>query len=360
MFIYDSTSIAFSRKAEEMAREIIASLGIPVRRQRFLFKNYLYPIHVVIFEGSELGHFNAPFLQLGLNRKLVYLAKDSVLRDILKHEIAHYLCYLHYGEVATSHGREFKETCQRYGFSSEVAAATIDLEAANLSKEGDLDSERVIEKVKKLLQLAQSSNVHEAELATMKANELLLRHNLNRVSSDDGPIYLERVINQKRKDTKQMAIFDILRHFVVKPVLSSGKNICCIEISGSYTNVRLAQYVAEFLDRELDHLWQKARQEHGFSGLVAKNSFFLGVAKGFEEKMKRSKMGFSESDQKALIVVEKQLEENTRLIYRRLSTTSSSGSVDSGARAAGIEEGKTLSIRKGVEGGTKKLLLIGG
>lgn len=356
MMIYDRTTLAFARKAEEMAKQILEAAGLKVLRNRFLCKSYLYPIRVVVFEGKELGHFNAPFLQIGLNKRLIYEAKDSVLRDILKHEIAHYLTHIYHGAVS-AHGPEFKAVCAELGFPEDIAAATINLGEANLSKEGDLRSERIIEKVKKLLQLAQSSNVHEAELATLKANELLLRHNIEGLSDPEEAVYLDRILIQSRRDSKLVAIQDILKHFVVKPVLSFGQETVCLEVSGSATNVKLARYVAEFLYRELDHLWDQTKKEHRLSGLRAKNSFFAGVARGFEEKMKRSKASFSVEDRKALVVVEDNLKASTAMIYRRLSASSSSAQLDLGARELGVQKGRSLTIRNAVESTSSKLSL---
>jgi hypothetical protein len=357
MIIYDQTSIAFIQRSQEVLRDILVDLKIPVKKSRFLFNNYLYPIKVVVFDGTDLGHFNAPFYQIGLNKKLIYLAKDSVVRDILKHELAHYLTWIKFGHVS-SHGPEFKETCRVYGFTEEVSAATINLQEANLSKEGDLESEKVLEKAKKLLQLAQSSNSHEAELATMKANALLLRHNLDHIKTDDDvPVFMERVLFQKRKDAKMAAIYDILRHFLVKPVISFGRGICCIEITGTKTNLKLALYIVEFLEREFDHLWEIARKEHRLSGLRSKNSFFLGIAKGFDQKMTSNKMELSPDDQKGLVLVEKNLNTRIRQIYGKLSSSTSSHQSDERAGAVGVMKGKDLTIRKGVESYSKGLSL---
>lgn len=358
MIIYDQTSIAFIQKSEAMLRSVIQDAGLTVRRSRFEYANLLYPIHVVVFEGSELAHFNAAYLQIGLNRKLISSAKDSVLRDILKHELAHYLTFIDWGEVP-AHGEEYKKTCQRFGFSEKISHSTMNVENENLAKVGDLASEKVLEKVKKLLQLAQSSNSHEAELATLKANELLLRHNLDfiRDNQDEEPVYMDRLLYQKRKDAKLAAIYDILRHFIVKPVISYGKDICCLEVSGSYTNVTLARYVADFLNRELEALWEKTKSEHGLQGLRAKNSFFMGVAAGFDQKMKAVKVSFSEVDQKSLMVVEKKLTHSVHLIYRRLSQSSSGAKTDGHANSLGVEKGKKLSIRPGVEGKARNLFL---
>lgn len=357
MIVYDTTTLAFIQKAEQMFREVLKDCGLTVRRSRFLWKNYLYPIHVVVFEGNEWGHFNPSYFQIALNRRLIWSAKDSVVRDILRHELAHYLTLLKYGSVP-SHGKEFHEICSRFGFPESVAAATMNLERENISHEGDLRSERILEKVKKLLSLAQSSNTHEAELATLKANELLLRHNLEYVDQEET-LFLDRLLVRKRKDDKLTAIYEILRHFIVRPVISIGRGTVCLEVTGTKTNVTLARYVAEFLDRELDHQWDLARKEYGLSGLRAKNSFYLGMARGFDDKMKGVKLEFSEADRTALVTVEKNLDEKVRSIYRRLGTVSSGRQTDEEAQAVGKEKGRNLTIRHGVEGKTKNLYLPG-
>lgn len=356
MFIYDATSIAFIQKTQQFLREILRTCGIEVRQTRFSFHGYLWPVQVVIFEGKEWGHFNHAYLQIGLNKKLIYQAKDSVVRDLLKHELAHYLTYILHGEVG-AHGKEFLEVCSRFGFPGEISAATMDLTEANTSREGDIDAERVLEKVKKLLSLAGSSNAHEAELATLKANDLLLRHNLDYLNDREEPIYLDRLLMRKRKDAKLTAIYSILKHFVVRPVISQGTNACCLEVSGSLTNVKLAGYVANFLDLELDHLWEEARSEFGLHGLRAKNSFFVGVAGGFDEKMKVSRKNYSVADQKALVVVEKRLEAQTRQIYRRLQSSRSGLQTDAEASSAGHQKGLSLTVRSAVEGTAKNLYL---
>lgn len=356
MIIYDSTSLAFIQKTEQMLREILKECGLTVRRSRFLWKNYLYPIHVVVFEGKEWGHFNAPYFQIALNRRLIWSAKDSVVRDILRHELAHYFTLLEFGPVQ-AHGKEFHSICERFGFPDSVSAATMNLQIENESREGDIHSERILEKVKKLLSLAQSSNSHEAEIATLKANALLLRHNLDYVEKEES-LYLDRLLVRTRKDDKLTAIYEILRHFIVRPVISMGKGTVCLEVTGTKTNVTLAKYVAEFLDRELDQQWTLAKKEYGLSGVRAKNSFFLGMAKGFDEKMKGVKKEFSEADQQALVKVEKNLDESIRLIYRRLGSVSSGRQTDHEASEAGKEKGRNLSIRHGVEGSVNKGLLL--
>jgi hypothetical protein len=356
MFIYDSTSIAFIQKAEKILKEILIQSGIQVKKSRFEINRYLYPIDVVVFDGLEWGHFNSSYFQIALNRKLIYMAKDSVVRDVLKHELAHYLTHIFYKNVSP-HGKEFHEVCEKFGFPKEISKATMDIQESNLSKVGDLQSEKILEKVKKLLSLAQSSNSHEAELATLRANEILLRHNLEFLQDPNEPIYMERLLLRKRKDSKIAAIYSIIKHFIVRPVISQGKDSCCLEVSGQLTNVKLASYVVNFLDRELDYLWERKKIDHNLKGIMAKNSFFSGMALGFDEKMKFSKSNYSAEDQKAIVAVEKKLDFDTNLIYRRLSHSRSEQSTDRNALEIGKKEGHKLSIRTAVEDLGKTLYL---
>lgn len=358
MLIYDDTVVAFIRKHENLLKALLQKAGFPVRRTRFEVGGFYYPIAVVVFEGKELGHFDSSYLQIGLNRKLIWQAKDAVVEEILKHELAHYITYIRYGAVP-AHGAEFQKTCADLGFPKEIAAATVEIESRNRIAPLDPAADRVLEKVKKLLQLAQSTNTNEAELATLKANDLLIRHNLNKVSADDEPIYLDRVLQHPKKTAKLSAIYEILKHFIVRPVFSYGQSICSLEVSGTLTNVKLARYVAAFLDQELDKLWLQAKKDHALKGLRAKNSFFYGVASGFDHKMHSAQKAFSNADKKALIQIESNLSRRTHEIYKRLAQSSSGHRSDSGANQLGIIAGTKLSIRKAMEDSKSVHLLTG-
>jgi hypothetical protein len=115
--------------------------------------------------------------------------------------------------------------------------------------------------------------------------------------------------------------------------------------------------VAEFLDREMEHLWNEAQRVHGLKGLRAKNSFFAGIAKGFDQKMGQAKQDFTTDEQKALILVERGLDEKTKMIYRRLSSYSSGARYHEEAGHLGMEKGRNLTIREGVESKAKGLYL---
>ena len=358
MQIYSETIFHFIAKAEFLLREIIVNeTDIKMKRRRFSLKGYTWPIiFVVTDKQKELGHFSPEFLHIALNQKLMYLAKDKVLKDIIRHEFAHYICHIE-SPLAKPHGQEFKSICARYDWDDHVADATMDINKANLF-EGDLDSEKVIAKIKNLLKLAQSSNIHESQLATKKANQLLIKHNIKNLNiSEDQKTYVHRPLTQKRKDAKIMAIMEIVRHFLVKPILHYGKSGVSLEVMGDKMNIELADYICHYLNEELDRLWLAHKKEHNLKGLRVKNSFYRGLAHGFSEKLDSTRCDLYEDEVKSLIALSANLEERSKKIYRRLQATQSSTTFDFDGFELGMQAGNNLQIHQAVKSNTDVMYL---
>ena len=220
----------------------------------------------------------------------------------------------------------------------------------------------MLERLKKLLALTSSDNPHERELATLKANQLLLEHNLDmtrQVHPEDETVYVKRVLEATRKQTKHVSIYEILKTFYVSPVFNHGRGIFYLEVIGDKTTVELAEYVAHFLDHQLEVMWKEAKKNNPtFKNIAAKNSFFRGVAKGYVEKIESQKKQAAQSFELALI--EKNLAKQMKMVYSRIGHSSmNSGSLHSGANAAGIESGRNLSIKPGISSGKSgKTLLL--
>jgi hypothetical protein len=172
---------------------------------------------------------------------------------------------------------------------------------------------------------------------------------------EDNEFYIHRLLTSKRKDAKISTIYDILKHFMVKPILSYGKNEVCIEVTGHKLNIELAEYVSEFLDRELDRLWDEYKKEHKLKGLKAKNSFFYGLAHGYNQKM--NKVEYSSAERNALIQINNKLDQAVDRIYRRLGSSYSQSSRDNNSYQLGKSAGKNLNINKGLKNKSKTKLL---
>jgi len=360
MLIYNKAVFSFITKAEFFLKEILENEAkIQTLRTRFILNKYYYPIHVVVFTGkNQIGYFDQNTYQIGLNENLIYQCRDHVLKDIIRHELAHYLTFISHPQ-ALPHGTEFKETCRKYQWDKAVELTQMDLESYKADKVANLENEKVINKVKKLLSLAQSSNSNEAQLATVKANKLLLKHNLQTISSidNDEDIFVAELFKVKRRNAKIGAIYDILKHFYVNPVLRYTKEGVVLEACGTKLNIELAQYVASFLDSKLDELWSCMKPK--LKGLKAKNSFYHGLAKGYNEKVNQMEQQFTHEEKMSLIQLDQKLKKDVQKIYKRLSSTSSNASIDGAAFNNGKKAGLNLNINKAIKSKTKRIFLIG-
>ena len=346
MLLYSQTIVSFISRLKKDARAIIQNeMGLKTYRNRFLFKSYLIPLNIVVFEKKNIfGHFEPHTYQIGLHKSLIYTAKDEVIKNILRHELAHLINYLEHGDSDSPHGEKFKQVCKRYRWGTEVVAAKMNLEIANQETQSQ-DVDKILSKISKLLRLAESSNQHESQLATIKANQLLLQHNLNALkNSQEEIVYVKQILQGKKNCAKFRAIYEILKYFFVSPVFNYGKQGFYLEVIGSRANVELADYVGNFLHHELEHLWQLAQQENpALKGIVAKNSFMKGVEQGYVAKLQQTQDEITNN--KSLMIIRHNLTQQLQLVYPRLSHSySQQTQVCPIASNLGVQKGKNLNI----------------
>lgn len=329
--LYSNTILSFLKKVRKLACKILSKeMGLKIGHSRLYYKTSSYPLNFVIFDHpSRLGYFIPSHYEIGIN-KLFLLENDEEIINLLRHELAHYMTFLEYGEHVPSHGKEFRSICKRYGWPTEIAYAQIPIEKA-------VKNHRIAEKVRKLLSLAESHHTKEAESATLKAKELLLKYNLSLHETEEETV-VKRVFEQKRSSAKLQAIAEILRTFFVYPIFNHGKNSLYLEIIGERVNVEVAEYVAHFLGAHFEELWKK--RETPLKGLAAKNAFFRGIAKGFLSK---------DIPSQGVIRIEKNLIERVATIYPHLSHRKSSYRFFAHAEKEGIRAGKNLKIREGIK-----------
>jgi hypothetical protein len=356
MRVYSETILAFLGQCQKMAREILSrECLISCQRTRFTIHNISYPLQFFCFEGSNRwAYFDSHHFSIGINQKIIGRVNDITLKDLLRHELAHYLCSIYYPQ-AKAHGLEFRSLCQSFGWSDEVALSQADLFT---EIEGDLKADALIEKVKKLLALASSDNPHEAELATIKANQLILKHHLSRSELDDEKIYIKTLVESPKRNALMMALYEILSHFMVRPILNLGQGRASLEVAGNKDQIELADYIGAYLLQELPRLWAQAAQSSGLKGLRDKNSFYLGIARGFRQKLKQSRSQMDAQDNRSLIQLEGQLEKKVDYYLGGFSKTSSSQRVSSLALESGRQAGEKLSIHQAVKHQKNSMLFL--
>ena len=336
-----------------MAFDILRrEIGIETARRRFYFGGYGYPLDIVVFEHpGRLGFFDPPTMTLGIAKRLMFGAGDGVIKNIVRHELAHCILYVS-GSSGSDHGAEFRSFCRLHGWGREVYGACADLEEEN-ERYVQPSYDRLVLRIKKILSLGSSPNRHEAEAAVVKANELLLRHNLSRQALCDDECeeeaFLKRVLEYPRRNAKLLCIADILETFFVKTVLNFGRKVVYLEVVGSRVDVELAEYTALFLDGELERLWKDYRSSHAtLGGVSMKAAFFGGVATGYVGKIRSLQRKNCTDGQ--LAVVAGGLERKVALVYAKLGSLGLPRSRrDSYAAELGRRAGGDLSIRRALK-----------
>lgn len=361
MLLYSERLSKFSKTVTALIEHVLSrEVGLKVTRNRFwnAEKTFSYPISVVIFNHKPcLGYFDSQFLELGFHVAWSYKNPQELL-NVIRHELAHYLAFIKYGTSITPHGQEFKELCKSFNWGEQVYSA-----CQEFVDEKEAFEEEKVRKIQKLLALSSSANAFEAEQALLKARALMLKHAVHEgVSEKEEMFHLVRVMHQPRVDGKMRAIAKICETFFVSCVFSKTAEGVHLELLGQPEHVQIAQYVADSLSRELEHLWQNAKKTcPGLQGQGAKNAFFLGVAKGYSAKVDAG-ICVEKSFETTLIVLEKQLTLAKKLAYKSLRTHSSSSRSHQSADRLGQDCGKQLSIKPGLtesmKSGLLKLMLI--
>ena len=352
MFVYSKTIIRFVAEIKTTIKNILtAEVRLKCMGEYFYnrYQTKSYPISVVIYNNKAmLGYFDSHFQELGFHESLMHCSREQ-LHNIIRHELAHYLTFIKYGYTVLPHAVEFKDLCRQMGWDEKVHNATTSLDLGQMAADTPEDS--VLRKIKKLMALSASSHKNEAEQAMIKSQQLLLKHNLESKyigSEDDEKIFMHRVIKQKKETAKMRAIAAILKTFFVSIVYNRADGFTYLEILGTAVNIEIAGYVASALDTELENLWDQAQRQALLKGSVAKTSFFLGLFKGYCDKIQALKKEYPNDTLNALVVLEKKLTNAQAMVYPRLSSKRNSFSYCQESAALGEKMGRQLNINPAV------------
>jgi len=356
-----------------------------------------YNIHLLppVFEISQterqLGSWVADTRTIRISFLLISRYSWAVTLNVLKHEIAHQICSEIFQSKETAHGEIFSKACDLLGVPEEYRRASGDLsediDYVVSGKQSTLQGRRFIDKVEKLLALAQSANENEAALAMQKANELIEKYNIKQLEVDQDIKYTYVIINKKKKriEAYQRQICAILRDFFFVKIVTSylydpfaDQTHKTIEILGSHENVAIAEYCYHFLENQLLSLWSRNRRKYTGSAGTEKNSYYLGILSGFRTKLLEQKekppkegRGKNPKDGKkqgpAYSLTPSNLVENTGLHdyvemkFPRLRKLSRQGpKIYKSTYEEGLETGKKITLHKGVvrkEENGRKLLI---
>ncbi|TVL95511.1 MAG: hypothetical protein CV082_10665 [Candidatus Brocadia sp. BL1] len=335
--------------------------------------NFLYftnsmrpPNFELAYSGTTLGRWKGGCRRcLSISVALINRHTWEYVQEVLYHEMAHQYVEEVLGICEElPHGETFRKVCQEKGIDS-TATGNIQAWVENRSNRFAVNSgnQQMLDKVHKLLALAQSPNEHEAQTAMAKAHELLLRHNLTILDTQAKRNYIHKQVGKVgRRDPAKSTISAILcKYFFVEAIWTFGydqhrnQSGRVLEIYGTPENVEMAEYVYHYLQNVTELLWREYKKKNTISRNRHRRTFIYGILEGFYHKLEGRE---SENISKKLVwkgdprLKEFYYQRNPR----RIRTFSRYSRTCQDAYNSGVSQGKKLIIHKGVrEGGSKKI-----
>ena len=273
-----------------------------------LFRDRLRPPVLALSNSlGTLGRWVAGDRRLEFSRDLLATQPWPAVVEVLKHEMAHQYVHEHLGiRDEASHGPRFREVCSKRGIDSRAAGIPDIPDQPNAQTRGSRDARgrRTLERVSKLLALAQSPNEHEAHAAMQAARQLMLKQNLEAVKSHEELPYGVRHIGRPtgRVSQAERILAAILSdHFFVEVIwipvwrVLEAKRGSVLEVCGTEPNLELAVYVHGFLTHTAQRLWLRHRTIDG-APQRDRLAYLAGVMRGFKDKLEQQSAASKNTD----------------------------------------------------------------
>ncbi len=318
--VYSAELQVLAKRLSQLALKILSGEAkLKTYRKKFEYNGYLYPLHIHFFQVNEqnqsfeVGRFEAQFLTLSFWQEISQFNLEDCA-NLLRHELAHYLCYLKYGKSDQPHGKDFQSICRECGWGKEVSAAT--MQKPHIKNHS---SARLQERYQKLLNLSESPNRSEAQQALKRAQEMALKYQLDSLEEDKELIYSSVLVQQKKTDHHWNSLQKIFSYFKLHAIIHKGLAVSCLEVIGEKEPVLTANLIYQYLTNAVERNWQEYKKENQCQGVVAKNSYYRGFYAGVIEGLEQQKQCFlSGPYQEALIISEKKLAQQVATFFPQL------------------------------------------
>ena len=217
----------------------------------------------------------------------------------------------------------------------------------------------LIEKVSKLLSLANSSNEHEARLAAEKAAELMIKHNINMQQvgelSDDEYESRTTFKGKVLPFEAHWAMMTVREHFFVEAIYRRSRKVryasylskpAEVYFVGTKTNVEVASYVFDFLKRKFKELWKEYQIKTG-APHSSKGSYYAGLVVGLDEQLSLRRQTI-EQDKAMVLVRDPKIDTMVDKFHGKTKESSMKYDEDYDAMHDGRKDGRNIQIQKGI------------
>lgn len=317
------------------------------------------PVFILKDMTSKLGDWAHEKREIGLSRSFVLSHSWSDVREVLLHEMAHQITseafHVH---NETSHGASFQKACKMLKANPRASGAYVPL-SRRIFQAAEEGGDKISMRIQKLMALAGSSNLNEAEAAMIKAHELMKKYETEHIPENRSRDYFSVFAGKPalRHFREDYALSHILMdYYFVKAlwvpayVIEKGKMGTVLELSGTARNLQMAGYVFDFIRQFTQSEWRI----YNFDCMLnrqRKTDFASGILSGFRTKLEHES-SVNKNDTASLSLVKTEDYRLKKYFSARYPNTRTfrrgSGNFNPGVISDGAEIGKTLVIRKGI------------
>jgi predicted SprT family Zn-dependent metalloprotease len=317
------------------------------------------PLFAVKNLKTQWGNWSQEKREISLSRQLVLNYPWDSIRDVLLHEAAHQIAQQLFGASAqTPHGPAFDQACKLLRIHPAASANYQPLQDRFLQDHSSHYDKRML-RIKKLLALAESKNRFEADAAMTKAHELIASHNIEINRHEDKRQFLSIFIGSPalRHPREDYHLANLLQDYyfvtgiwVAAYVIEKGKMGRVLEISGVVQNLKIAEYVYDFIGQFIDAQWRKYNQGKRLNR-YRKTDFAVGIIEGFRDKLE-SNVVSKKAQKNIFALIQKrdpQLEKYFKFKYPHTASVKKAASQqDTRVLNDGKKLGQKLVIAKGI------------
>lgn len=311
--------------------------------------------------SSAYGFWSREKKEIRISRNLVANHPWDAVRDVLRHEMAHQMADQVFHAVnEPAHGPVFQKACRLLRANPRASGTYPTLNEIVFQTKHD-PGDAKLRQIKKLMALAESRNRYEAESAMAKAHELIAKYNIRALDNPGGrsihSIFLGKPALRKSRDAYSLAslicdFYFVQGIWVPAFVVEKGKMGNVLEISGTVTNLQMADYVYHYIRRFIDSQWALYNIQKKIT-LHRKTDFAVGIIEGFRTKLAPVVSGDSRNSTTGNkdLVKSKDLQLKNYIAYRYPRTRKiyrSASFEDNGILKDGVQVGKTLVISKSI------------
>jgi hypothetical protein len=233
----------------------------------------------------------------------------------------------------------------------------------------------LIEKIKKLLALSESSNEHESSLALQMAQNLAIKHNIELAtvkaydSNKEEDIKTINISVGKRSPIVNRYVTNIVRnHFQIRIIkLGTRDQGFSYIFVGTPTNNQIAKFVFEFLTHEFTRRWNKYSSKKSVQ-TKERTSFYTGMYNGLDQKLRDQKKQTEDTindpsikNNYSLMIVNQteNLNKAVAKMFPKLTYTKSytRNTIYDNAYSDGVKQGKEININSQLNDSSEHMCL---